>query len=257
MNNLVAYHSTERFTDVVEDYNRYRPGYPAFIMEALEKNYKIEKDYVIADIGSGTGIFSRLFVEKEYMVYGIEPNDRMRKKSEQEFAMNSNFKAIKSTAEKILLADKSIDIVTVAQAFHWFETEKAINEFYRILKDKGMIVLVWNERKKKDNHFGPKYERLLRKYCPDYEETNHKKFTYENIKEIFKGNSIDLYMIDNFQELNINSFIGRVKSCSYCLKEDHKNYYPFMEKLNELFNAFQSQGIVKFDYNTVMYVILK
>jgi ubiquinone/menaquinone biosynthesis C-methylase UbiE len=257
MNNIIAYRPTERFTDVVEDYDKYRPRYPAFILEALEKNYKITNNYVIADVGSGTGIFSRLFVEKNYMVYGIEPNDRMREKSEQEFALFPHFKAIKGTAENILLADNSVDIVTVAQAFHWFETEEANNEFYRILKDNGMIVLVWNERRNKDNPFMSKYERLLRKFCPDYNETNHKKFTYENIKQIFKGHSIDLYMIDNIQEMDLNAFIGRVKSCSYCISNENKNYNPFMKKLNDLFNTYQNQSIVSFDYNTIMYVILK
>jgi len=257
MNNIAEYNPTERFTDVVEAYTKFRPGYPIEIIEILKNNYPIGKNCILADIGSGTGIFSKLFVEAGFFVYGVEPNDMMRKQSENELAQSDNFKTIDGTAEETSLDTESVDVILAAQSFHWFEPKKALREFYRILKPEGHIVIVWNERNSKENPFMSQYEKLLIKYCPDYKETNHKRYAYETMKELFEERTIDLYMISNFQDLNSEGLIGRVKSCSYCPKSDHKNFKPLMEGLTDLFSSNQSHGLVRFDYNTVMYVISK
>lgn len=257
MNNIAEYKPTERFTDVVEAYTKFRPGYPGEIVEILIKNYLIGKNCILADVGSGTGIFSKLFVETGFFVYGVEPNEMMRKQSENEFAYSDCFKAIDGTAEETSLDSESIDVIMAAQSFHWFETKKALKEFSRILKPDGHIVIVWNERNSKENSFMDKYEKLLIKYCSDYKETNHKRYTYETMKDLFEDKNIELYMINHFQDLNCEGLTGRVKSCSYCPKSDHKNFKPLMEGLTDLFSSNQSNGVVQFDYNTLMYVISK
>jgi ubiquinone/menaquinone biosynthesis C-methylase UbiE len=253
--NINTYNPTERFTDVVDAYVKYRPGYPAEILEILRKTYKIGENTVFADIGSGTGIFSKQFVEAGYLVYGVEPNDGMRAQSENWLIGCPNFKAIKGTAEDTTLPSQSIDMLTAAQSFHWFDIEKALKEFYRILKPEGYTVIVWNDRKSNGNPFMNKYEKLICKYCADYKETSHKKYSFERIKEIFKNQNIDLYMIDNFQDMDFKALIGRLKSCSYCPKPDNKNYNPLMWGLNKLFDSYQAENLVRFEYDTIIYVI--
>jgi len=210
---------------------------------------------VVADIGSGTGIFTKLLLDAGYKVFGVEPNESMRKYSETIFANNPCFVAIDSRAENINLPDCSIDLLTAAQAFHWFDTGKALNEFYRVLKPNGIIVLVWNERKNIDNPFMKGYEKLLVQYCHDYSATNHKNFSFKNIIEIFINHQIERYRFDNFQNMNLDALTGRLKSCSYCLKPDQKNYSSLFSGLNELFSSNHNEGNVRFEYDTFMYVI--
>lgn len=255
--NIADFKPTERFSGLVENYAKYRPGYPNEILSILVEKYNIGNDKVVADIGSGTGIFTKLLIKAGYFVYGIEPNDQMRSFSENEFVGFKNFEAVNGTAENTNLSSQSVDAITAAQSFHWFDTTKVLDEFDRILKSGGLIILVWNERKSKDSLFMDQYEKLLRKHCPDYNETNHKNYSTDRITGIFSGYTIDLHTIDNHQDLDLDAFIGRLKSTSYCLKSDDEHYNQLMDDLAELFGAFQSDGMVRFEYDTIMYVITK
>jgi SAM-dependent methyltransferase len=255
--NISEFKPTERFSGIVENYARYRPGYPGEIISILEEKYNMENGKVIGDIGSGTGIFSKLLIEAGYFVFCVEPNDEMRIYSENEFAGLQNFKSVKGTAEKTNLSSQSVDAITAAQSFHWFDTFPVIDEFNRILKPDGYIILIWNDRRSDNNDFMNQYEKLLTRYCPDYSETSHKNYSSDRINSIFSGYNIDFYQIENHQDLNLDAFLGRLKSCSYCLKKDHENYNLLMDEITTLHTAFQSNGIVRFEYDTIMYVISK
>ena len=144
---------TERFSNRVENYVKYRPNYPKKIISFLEKEIGLSSSSIIADIGSGTGISSEMFLKNGNIVYGVEPNKEMREAAERLLAEHPNFKSINGTAEDTTLAANSIDILSAGQAFHWFDVIKTEIEFKRILKNGGWVVLVWNERETNSSLF--------------------------------------------------------------------------------------------------------
>ena len=138
---------TQRFSSRVENYIRYRPGYPHAIVELLQNECHLTPDSVIADVGCGTGMFARLFLENGNRLFGIEPNAEMRKAGDDFLAGYPKFQSIDGKAETTTLPDRSVDFVTAAQAAHWFHRQDARREFVRILKPGGWAVMVWNERR--------------------------------------------------------------------------------------------------------------
>src|SRR5581483_9144642 len=161
---MTVLNATQRFSSRVDNYIRYRPGYPAEILALLKRECALKKESVIADIGSGTGLLSRMFLENGNVVYGVEPNSEMRKAGERLLASYSQFHSIAGTAESTTLPVRRVDFVTAAQAAHWFDRKKARAEFIRILKPGGWLVLVWNERCI-DTPFLRDYEQLLLTYA--------------------------------------------------------------------------------------------
>src|ERR1700691_580355 len=137
---------TQRFSSRVDNYVRYRPGYPREVLDLLKKECGLTADSIIADIASGTGIFTRVLLENGNRVFGVEPNAEMRRAGEQFLRSYPRFTSVAGTAEATTLPDHSLEIVTAAQAAHWFNREKAQSEFVRILKSGGWGVFPGNER---------------------------------------------------------------------------------------------------------------
>src|SRR5258706_4086166 len=137
--------TVERFSNRVANYVKYRPDYPREIIGFLEANCGLTHESVIADIGCGTGISSRLFLENCNRVIGVEPNAAMRAAAEEQLAEFPEFTAVDGTSEHTALPDASVDIVAAAQAFHWFDPEKTRPAFRRILKTAAYNVLIWND----------------------------------------------------------------------------------------------------------------
>src|SRR3712207_3362726 len=165
---------TRRFSNRVEDYIKYRPDYPRALVALLEDECGLTRESVVADVGSGTGILSELFLREGVRVYGVEPNREMREAGEELLAAYENFASVDGRAEATTLADDSVDFVTAGQAFHWFDTAAARREFRRILKDDGWAVLVWNDRRTEGTPLLAEYERLLLEYGTDYKEVDRK-----------------------------------------------------------------------------------
>src|SRR5579862_9498368 len=170
---------TQRFSSRVENYVRYRPGYPAAVIDLLKKECGLASSTVIADISSGTGIFTRTLLENGNRVLGVEPNPDMRKAGEEFLGAYPGFASVAGTAAATTLPDHSVDMVTAAQAAHWFDRQKARREFIRILKPGGWTVLLWNERRLDSTPFLREYERLLLRYGTDYTNVRHERTTQE------------------------------------------------------------------------------
>src|ERR1700730_12549641 len=136
---------TERFSSRVDNYVRYRPGYPSQVLELLKAECGFISQSRVADIAFGTGIFTKLLLENGNHVFGVEPNANMRRAGEQYLASFPNFTSVAGTAEATTLAGGSVHFVTAAQAAHWFNLVEARREFARILKPGGWTVLLWNE----------------------------------------------------------------------------------------------------------------
>lgn len=244
--------STTRFSDKVENYIKYRPHYLDEVIAYLKEKGIFKNDSVIADIGSGTGISTEIFLNNGNVVYGIEPNKEMREAAEKLFARNPNFKSINATAEETTLENNSIDLITAGQAFHWFDVEKCKVEFKRILKPDGTIVLLWNKRKRDGSPFQEEYEQLLLDYGTDYKDVGHQNIGREGLENLF-NNKFELKEFANEQVFDFEGFKGRLLSSSYIPDETSPSYELMIKDLKIMFNKYNINGKISFEYVTEVF----
>jgi len=239
-----------RFSNRVENYVKYRPSYPKGAIQYLI-DLGITNKSDVADIGSGTGILSHLLIENVNKLYAIEPNNEMRLAAESSLKNHDNFISIIASAEKTSLATNSIDFITVAQAFHWFDKKATLKEFKRILKEPGKLILIWNNRTN-NTPFLKGYEELLLKYGTDYKKVNHKNLSNQEIESCFIKD-YNKTVFDNFQELDFEAFIGRVFSSSYTPVPGESGYKELNIGLEDLFKLYSENGYIRFKYKTEIY----
>jgi len=245
--------ATLRFSGHVENYIKYRPGYPQGVLETLSQEWGLTGASIIADMGSGTGILSEVFLKNGNRVFGVEPNHEMREAAERLLRHYRNFTSVKGTAEASTLADRAVDFVTAGQAFHWFDRNQARKEFSRILKPNGWVVLIWNERLTDTSPFLRGYEELLQEYGTDYAAVDHRQVDSDIIKAFFAPRPFTLRQFENRQVCDFDGAKGRLLSSSYTPEPGDPHYEPMLEALRTIFEKFQSDGRVTFDYATQMY----
>jgi SAM-dependent methyltransferase len=249
---MPAPNATQRFSDRVDNYIRYRPGYPAAILHLLRERCGLTPQARIADIGFGTGLFTRLLLGNGNTVFGIEPNPEMREAGERLLSGFPNFRGAGGTAEKTTLEEHGVDFITAAQAAHWFDREPARREFLRILKPGGWLVLLWNERLTEGSPFLVEYERLLLEFGTDYAEVRHEKTTAV-IREFFAPSPHELATFATQQVFDFAGLEGRVFSSSYIPGPGDPRSVPLRAALRTLFDRHQANGTVAFDYATKVF----
>jgi SAM-dependent methyltransferase len=241
----------ERFSDRVEYYARFRPGYPARLLSALRSRGVLpEGGVTVADVGAGTGIFSKLLLDVGCTVLAIEPNAAMRAEAERALRAHPNFKCLDASAESTGLPAQSVRAVFAAQAFHWFDIPRARAEFVRILRPGGHAVLVWNDRRVDSTPFLRDYEALLRHFGTDYEKVGHRQGAEDKLSAFFAPNKYETISFDNRQVFDHPGLEGRLLSSSYVPTPGHKNYAPMLDELRRVFDRHQFNGTVAFDYDT-------
>ncbi len=243
---------TKRFSNRVEYYLKYRPGYPPAIIELLRAECNLTPASVVADLGCGTGFLARLFLDHGNRVFGVEPNREMRTVGEQLLGHDPNFTSIAATAEATTLPDSSIDFVTAGQAFHWFKPDLATAEFQRILKPAGWVVLVWNERQTDSSPFLAAYEQLLRRYALDYKIVTHTSVDDSRLTALF-GRGLKEATFANAQSFNFEGIKGRLLSSSYAPLAGHPQHQPMLAELQAIFRTHQLDGRIEFKYTTHVY----
>lgn len=241
---------TERFSNRVKDYQAYRPDYPRELIPIFQERGMKENSHV-ADIGSGTGIFSRLIAPQVEKLYAVEPNSEMAEQGRTELASYPHCRTVRATAEDTTLEESSLDCIFSAQAFHWFEPDRARQEFKRILKPHGRVFLIWNERQE-NTDFLKEYEALLKGLNNDYKQVGHRNRSDREILSFFEDGEL-LDGIQNIKRYNLESFLGRVFSSSYTPAPDHRDYLPFKWKLQDLFAAHEKSGLVDFHYTVKVF----
>ncbi len=241
-----------RFSNRVDNYAKYRPSYPAATLQLLASCCGLTPNSVIADVGSGTGISAELFLKNGNAVFAIEPNDAMRASAEARLKAYPNFKSVNAVAEETRLPDQSVDIVIAAQAFHWFDRRKAKQEFARILKPHGWVVLIWNERRLDSTRFLRGYEDLLLRHGVDYQQVRHENVESE-IADFFAPNAFGLKILENVQHLDFPALKGRLLSSSYTPDVSHPSFAVMLNELEELFNATQANKTVAIEYETKIF----
>ncbi|HTS35537.1 MAG TPA: class I SAM-dependent methyltransferase [Candidatus Solibacter sp.] len=249
---MPATNATSRFSDRVENYVRYRPGYPSEVIAALRSECGLGPEHALADIASGTGIWTRMLLENGNVVFGVEPNAEMRQAGERLLAGFANFRSVAGTAEATTLGDASVDFVTAAQAGHWFDRARARREFGRILKPGGWLVLLWNERLVDSTPFLRDYEQLLVEFGTDYADVRHERTT-ESVNEFFDPLPYRELVFDNRQEFDYAGLEGRLLSSSYAPGPGHAKHEPMLRELGRIFEEYAVHGLVSFDYKTRVY----
>lgn len=240
----------QRFSNRVADYARYRPSYPSGVVQLLREQCGLRPESVIADIGSGTGLFSKLFLDHGNRVYGVEPNAGMRASGEEFLRGNTNFTNINGSAEATTLAAHSVEFITAGQAFHWFQPAAARVEFQRILKPGGWVVIAWNDRRIDETPFAREYEALLQRFGLDYKNVRDAYPEAQTIREFLHDVGLGSRDLPNHQIFDWEGLCGRLWSSSYAPKEGHPNFAPMMAELQRLFSANQREGHVRMDYFT-------
>ncbi len=242
----------ERFSNRVENYVKYRPNYPAEILDFFGDRMNLKKESVIADIGSGTGISAKLFLQNSNAVFGIEPNKEMRRAAEKFLEDFPNFVSLNGTAENTTLPENSIDFIIAAQAFHWFKPTETRNEFKRILKENGFIALIWNERQLETNSFLREYEQFLIEFGTDYQKVRHDSVTKDILQTLFQTDFCEV-IFQNAQSLDFDGLRGRMLSASYMPTKESLFFDKMMIKLKSLFAQHAENGKIEVLYDTKVY----
>lgn len=242
--------ATQRFSSRVENYVRYRPSYPNEVIGVLDQECGLTRDSVIADIAFGTGLFTKLLLEHGNRVFGVEPNSEMQRAGEEFLASYSKFTSINATAEATNLPDRSVDLVTAAQAGHWFDIQNSRREFARILKPGGWLALLWNERKIDSTPFLRDYEQLLLKYGTDYNEVRHE---HTVVGAFFDPLPFQERTFQFRQEFDYAGAEGRLLSSSYAPGPEHPNHVPMLRELRRIVDLHHQDGHVRFEYVTRLY----
>lgn len=241
--------TAERFSTRIAHYIKYRPGYPSEIIDELTNECHLTPASIVADIGSGTGKSAEPFLKNGNEVFGVEPNPGMRKAAEEIFREFVGFKSVDGNAENTTLLDNSVDFVSAAQAFHWFDQAAFRVEAKRILKPQGWVVLFWNGRKLKSTPFLEEYEKMMVEFGTDYQEVRHENVERQ-IPDFFKPNGFTSRIFSNHQIFDLEGLQGRVRSSSYTPEPDQPNFQPMMARLTEIFAKYERNGIVVFEYDT-------
>ncbi len=244
--------TVDRFSSRAENYAKFRPGYPPEALDVLKEKCGLTEASLVADIGSGTGILSELFLKNGNVVIGVEPNGPMRTLADRHLQSFEKFKSVNGTAEATRLDSASVDFITAAQAFHWFDRERARTEFARILKPLGWVVLIWNERLLDSTRFLRDYENLLLRYGTDYKEVRHENVAGE-VAGFFAPHKFHLKSLKNYQHFDFDAFRGRVFSASYTPEPGHPNFAPMLSDLEKIFQTHNENGQVTFEYETRVY----
>ncbi|XUX00656.1 MAG: class I SAM-dependent methyltransferase [Dehalogenimonas sp.] len=245
--------NAERFTNRVAYYVKYRPSYPEAYLEYLQKEVGFNESSVVADIGAGTGILSKLLARRVSRVFAVEPNQQMRLAAEEYCKDARNVAVIYGSAETTALPDASMDFITAAQSFHWFKLEEARREFSRILKPGGKVALVWNVRDI-NTPFGKEYEKVVKQFCLDYIGSGGGSTETLAYRMFFKNGQYEYCVFPNDRLIDLETLLGYSLSTSYAPTRGDKNYAEFIQSLKDIFAKFAIDGTVLLSTTTQSYI---
>lgn len=246
--------STHRFSDRAEAYARYRPGYPPELLAWLHREQGIDASMEVADIGAGTGISTRMFLDAGHRVLAVEPNAPMRAVMKRALAANRAFSCTAGCAEATALGDASVDLISVAEAFHWFDPQATHREFARILRPQGRVAVYWNARASAGSSFLDGYEQLLRHYGTDYARVAERYANAATMQTWFGSGFHGQACFPYRQRFDYQGLRGRLLSCSYTPGPEYPQFTEMLDALRKLFDATAQEGWVDFEYDTHLFV---
>jgi SAM-dependent methyltransferase len=242
----------QRFSSRVANYVAARPTYPPEVVPHLHGVIGLTKDWIIADLGSGTGISCVPFLGNGNAVIGVEPNAAMRSAAEESLRAFAKFRSVDGSAEATTLPDASVDLIVAAQAFHWFDIDNTRRECLRILKPGGWALLMWNNRQLGGSPFLEAYEQLLVDFGTDYLKVRHNNVSEAQLTAFF-GGGYQGAKFPNHQHLDFAGLQARLLSSSYVPQDGHPRYGPMVARLRDLFDQYNAGGRVTIEYRTELF----
>lgn len=236
-------------------YAKYRPQYSKEYITFLRETLRLSRDSIVADVGAGTGIHTKIIAEITDKIFAVEPDEEMLQECQVQLENKHKVKMVQRTAEDTGLPNASVDYITVAQAFHLFNREKSLNEFKRVLRPSGILVLLWNS-KEHDNKLFYDNEAVIKKYCPCYcREVHARSFYEDSFKDCFTPISYTFtrFHQDSTEFLDKQTFIMRTLSASYAITATDKNYDAMIEELGMVFERHATNGVVEVPQSTIIY----
>jgi len=244
---------TQQFTGRASAYTKGRPDYPEAIFTDLYEKHGFNAQSVIADIGSGTGKFCKPLLERGSTVYAVEPNGDMLTRALKEIKGANRYHPVQASAESTTLPDASVDHITCAAAFHWLDAAAFHAECRRILKPGGLVVMAWNVRSK-DAPINRAHAEVFRKFCPKFTSLSHGFDACQGDLNRFYGGASERIAYEDSAVQDKKKFIARSLSSSYALKSGDADYAAFVSALEELFDAWQQDGVVTVPAETVLFL---
>ena len=244
--------ATERFSSRVDNYARYRPGYPPQAIDLLRERCGLGPGARVADLGSGTGILTELLLASGAEVFAVEPNDGMRAAAEAQLGHYPRFHSVKGTAESTTLAAASVELLVAGQAFHWFDPQRARSEALRVLRPGAWAALLWNERPPELTPFLADYEALLKRHAPEYTRITASRADAGTMRE-FLGAAMEVRAFANQQILDFEGLKGRLMSSSYTPEPGDPHHEPMIALLREVFVRHERDGRIVMPYSTLVY----
>jgi SAM-dependent methyltransferase len=243
---------TQRFTGRVDAYRLYRPTYPPAVVDLLRRECALNSDSRGADVAAGTGIFTETLLAAGFSVTAVEPNAEMRAACASLEAEYPKLRLVDGTAESTGLSDHSIDLVTVAQAMHWFDLDRTRTEFKRILKPGGWCAVLYNNRQLSGDAFHEAYERFLLDYGIDYVAVKQQHMGRKRLAQFFAPSPMQCAVLPNPQPLTLQALEGRVLSSSYIPQPGHPRFDGMRAALAQMFAETQENGVVMMRHDCVV-----
>lgn len=244
----------DKFTGKAAVYTKYRPTYPDSFLEYLFRELGFHHNSVTADIGSGTGILTGLLLKRGCTVYGVEPNEDMRKTAEKALSHFERFHSVNASAEHTGLPDTCVDAVTAAQSFHWFDRAKFKAECQRILRENGTVVLVWNSRDA-ESELVQENDAVNHRFCPNFKgfSGGMRGDDPNGFRDFFKNGIYEYKIFEHTLSVDEKGFIGGNLSASYAPKPADNNYNPYISALKQVFEKYNDSGILRIPFFTGSY----
>ncbi|MEO4053951.1 class I SAM-dependent methyltransferase [Solibacillus sp. CAU 1738] len=244
---------TNKFTGKAQHYEAGRPSYAQALLDSVYTNYGLTSQSVIADIGSGTGKLTKQLLQRGSRVIAVEPNDDMRNTAQQELQQYTTLQIVKGSDAATTLPNESVDAITVAQAFHWFDPTAFQKECARILKPKGRVFLIWNMRDEKAAINKETYA-IFKKYCPDFYGFSGGIQQEDASIATFFNNNFVVEKYPNPLYFTKETFLQRCLSGSYSLKKGDPQFEAYINELTGLFEKFAINDVVEVSNDSVAYI---
>jgi ubiquinone/menaquinone biosynthesis C-methylase UbiE len=237
--------NAERFSGRIEEYERYRIRYPREMLSLLRERCGLSKTHVVADVGAGTGMLAELFLENGNPVAAIEPNAEMRAVCMRLKEQYPQLSTVDATAEVTTLQNASVDFVTAGRAFHWFDQDKAMKEFRRVLLPHGWVVLAANGRSQGNSEQQMEYERILTDEGVDHRDVQSRYRIHDTVASLFAIGTVIHEQWHGEQTLTLEEFLGQTQSYSAVPLQGHPKYHGMQRALRNYFDRFQHDGLLR------------
>ena len=238
------------FSSKVADYAASRPDYPTALFDTLRAYCPPGPEVTVADIGAGTGLLTRGLLKVGYRVVAVEPNPTMRAAAESELGRIDGYRSVEGSAESIPLKAAAGDLVTAAQAFHWFDVDRAREEFLRVLTPLGQVALVSNDRVLADplnaalDELSSEFGGAKRAAMLAHEDRSE-------VPRFFGSATPSEYFWPHEQSLGEEAMLSLVFSRSYIPDRNTRDGDQLAERVRALFSRFAESGRVVVRYRTV------